>query len=433
MPNIDLCLPDPHPGQIAAFKVFRENRFTALRCGRRWGKTDFDKLITCNYVANGKFVGWFAPDYRRLIESSNELVATLAPIKLSSNKSEGTIRVLGGGRIDTWTLDDPNAGRSRKYHLVIIDEAAFTDDNMADVWERSIKPTLLDYRGKALVSSNTNGIDSKNFLYQICKSEKLKYGFEEYHGPTSQNPYMPADELVQLERNTHPLVWQQEYRAEFVDFGEVAFFGSDKLLVDGAGVEYPTHCDLVTTTIDTAVKAGSKNDATAAMHWALTLPTRTTPGSLVLLDWDMVQINASVLEAWIPGVADRQMELAGMCGARRVDGMWIEDTASGPMLIGQSRVKGIMAQEIPSQLAAKGKDARAMLAGSPVHREEVKFSRIAHDKHMMFKGVHQNHAWTQVIGFKIGDKDAATRSDDLLDTFCYGVILNLVDKRAYAK
>jgi hypothetical protein len=430
--EIDLVLPEPHPGQLAAWEVIRNNRFTAGRCGRRFGKTELAKIITSNAMARGQIVGWFAPDYKRLIESFNELTDLLKPIKRSSNKTDGTIRTITGGRVDTWTLLDPYAGRSRKYHWAIIDEAAFGPANTMDIWTKAIKPTLLDYRGKCLAISNTNGIASDNFLYQVCRSEKEKHGFAEFHAPSSANPYLSADELEDLERKTEPLIWQQEYLAEFVDFGGAAFFSGDKLLDGGIGVEYPTHCDLVTTTIDTAVKAGSKNDASAAMHWAVIEETRNAPPRVILLDWDMIQVRADFLESWIPGVMDRQMELARMCGARRVDGAWIEDAASGPMLIGQTKTKGYQAQEIPSQLTAKGKDPRAMLAASPVYRGEVKFSRFAHDKTMNFKGVTQNHAWTQVTGFKIGDKDAATRADDLLDTFTYGVILNLVDQRAYA-
>ena len=72
-------------------------------------------------------------------------------------------------------LEDENAGRSRKYHRVIIDEGAFTKPKqMIDTWERSIMPTLLDYNGRALVMSNTSGIDPDNFLYAICHEKRFE-------------------------------------------------------------------------------------------------------------------------------------------------------------------------------------------------------------------------------------------------------------------
>jgi hypothetical protein len=72
------------------------------------------------------------------------------------------IRTKTGGRLDFWTLENSIAGRGRRYHRAVIDEGAFTKDgdnktngSMMEVWEKSIKPTLYDYRGEALVCSNT--------------------------------------------------------------------------------------------------------------------------------------------------------------------------------------------------------------------------------------------------------------------------------------
>ena len=71
----------------------------------------------------------------------------LDPIKKSGSKVDGVIHAISGGRVDFWTLNNPNAGRSRRYHGVIIDEAAFAEDDLQAIWERAIKPALLDYRG----------------------------------------------------------------------------------------------------------------------------------------------------------------------------------------------------------------------------------------------------------------------------------------------
>ena len=72
-----------------------------------------------------------------------------------------------------------------------------------------------------------------------------------------------------------------------------------------------------------------------------------------------------------------------------------------------------------------GKDIRAINASGPVYRGEVKFSDIAYNKVMGYKGATRNHLWSQVVGFRVGDKDAARRADDLLDTFTYAVAITL--------
>ena len=134
-------------------------RFNAVRCGRRWGKTKLAESILTQYPAGGQCWGLFAPDYRILSETYRDLEAVLRPITESSSKTDGIIRLVTDGRIDFWTLNNPKAGRSRRYHGVIVDEAAFAGSDMHDVWMKAIAPTLLDYGGVGWALSTPNGID----------------------------------------------------------------------------------------------------------------------------------------------------------------------------------------------------------------------------------------------------------------------------------
>lgn len=421
MGNTDIILPTLFPAQAEAYRVFRSSRRTAIRCGRRWGKTDFGKVIACDSVIRSKNIGWFAPDYKIQSEAFSELAATLDPIKKSSSKVDGLIRTTTNGRIDFWTLENERAGRSRKYHGIIIDEGAFGKDNVTDIWEKSIEPTLLDYQGWALVLSNTNGVDPANFFYRICTDPK--YGFTEYHAPTSTNPYMPVSELERLKREKHPLVWRQEYLAEFVDFSGTAFFLEEWLLENGQPVPYPTVCDSVFAVMDTAVKTGSSNDGTAVSYWA---SSQFVGHPLVCLDWDLIQIDGAMLETWIPTVRKRLEDLSRECRARfGVRGIFIEDAQSGSILLQQCAMRGIPAEALPQTQTSLGKDGRAWNASGAVSQGKVKWSRYAFDKPTVFKGTSRNHMLAQVYGFRLGDKDAAKRSDDLLDTFCYAVIVAL--------
>jgi hypothetical protein len=440
--HIEIALPTLHPGQVAAFREFQACDLLAVRCGRRWGKTDFGKVLASDRSLRGHPVGWFAPDYRIMAEAYNEIVDTLEPAKKSSSKMEGIIRTVTGGRIDFWTLENERAGRSRKYKLAIVDEGAFTKPNMMAIWEQSIKPTLLDLGGKCIVLSNANGVAPDNFLHQICT--EAKYGFREYHAPTSQNPHVPhrlageadaawqarrEETFAKLKRDNHPLVYQQEYLAEFVDFSGVAFFGREALLVNGQPVAWPKGCDSVFAVIDSAVKSGREHDGTAVSYWAHS--TFGTP--LIGLDWDVVSIDGAMLEEWVPGVQKRLEFFAHTCRARYgAQALWIEDAQSGSILLQQCAARGIEAEALPAQLTAAGKDARAINASGPVHRGEVKISEYAFEKVVEFKGQARNHFLTQLFGFRVGDKDAAKRADDLLDTFTYAVAISLGDSEGIA-
>jgi hypothetical protein len=419
-------LPTPHPDQVRALSV--PGRHKAIRCGRRWGKTLLAETMACEMAIDGKLIGWFAPEYKFLSEAYGDIVDFLSPLIYRSSKMDGVIRLTTGGRIDFWSLDNPRAGRSRRYHQVIIDEAAFCKPDMIEVWRKSIEPTLLDYRGSALAASNTNGDDPGNFFWRLC-NEPDKWGFTEYHAPSRNNPYLPADEIDALRERTHPLVFRQEYLAEFVDFGGDSFFSQASLLDENSQpVEFPKLCDGVFAVIDTAIKDGKAHDGTAVLYCA-TSQHYGVP--LTLLDYDTLQIPGSLLEEWLPGVYKRLEELARSCGAIRGSlGVWIEDKGSGTILLQQARRRGWMANAIESKLTDLGKDARAINVSGYVHRGMVKICRTAYQRTMVFKDVSRNHLLGQIIGYRVGI-DAGHGTDDLLDCFTYSVAIALGDAKGF--
>jgi hypothetical protein len=416
-------LPMLHEDQLRCHAV--EARFKAVRCGRRWGKTLFGETIAANDAVRGRYVGWFAPEYKFLSEAYADLVTMLAPVLWSSSKTDGLIRTTAGGRIDFWSLDNPNAGRSRRYHKVILDEAAFSKPNTIDTWRKAIRPTLVDFRGSVLALSNTNGIDPQNFFYAICNEPK--YGFKEYHAPTSANPYMPREELEEIEANTHPLVFQEQYLADFVDWSGSAFFSQVSLL-DGNAKPYawPQRCDAVFATIDTAVKDHKKHDGTGVIYWAR---DRFTGIPLMMLDYDVLQIEGSLLETWLPKVNEHLIFLAKACGARRGSlGSFIEDKASGTILLQQARRRQFMASPIDMALTTLGKDARCINVSGYVHRGEVKISATAYDRLITYKEVYRNHLLAQIVGYRVGVDQG---EDDLLDCFTYGIAIALGDAKGF--
>ncbi len=430
--TIEVVLPTLHADQVRAFRL--EGKYKAIRCGRRWGKSELAKVVVCNAVIRGQSVGWFTPDYKIQSEAFNEMTEILDPVVTNTNANAGLIRTMMNGRIDFWTLENERAGRSRRYHLVVIDEAAFTKSNMMSIWNLAIQPTLLDYDGDALVLSNTNGNDPQNFFYQICNESK--HGFVVYHAPTTANPLLPlrksketdaewkqrrAEMEAALIRDHHPLVYQQEYLAEFVDWSGVAFFSIEKLLYNARPVEYPKICDYIFAVIDSAVKTGRDNDGTAVVYCAY---TKYPEPHLVFLDWDLQQIEGALLETWLPLVFKHCEELATKCRARYGSaGAWIEDKASGMVLLQQAIRREWPAHAIDSKLTSVGKSERAISVSGYVHRDLVKLSEVAYNRTSSYKGVTRNHFVSQVTGFRIGVKDQI--DDDLLDCFAYAIALSL--------
>jgi hypothetical protein len=427
--EIVVTLPVPHIDQLRAFEAMHwygpdPVRFSIVRCGRRWGKTELLGTIGCTDVANGKYVGYFAPDYKRMLPFYKFCAKKLLPITISSSQQSGIITAIGGGSLEHWTLNDSHAGRSRKYHTVLIDEAAFAGPEMMDIWRNAIKPTLLDYNGRCIVASNTNGIDQEQWFWKICHGQMEGTVFQEFHAPSSGNPYLPKEELADLEKNEHPLVWQQEYEAKFVDWSGDAFFRIEDLLVEKAPIDNPKRVDGIFCTIDTATKTGRENDATAVIYWAWNKIGDNFP--LIILDWDITQIEGAHLETWLPGVLDNCEEFARKFNSRGgVAGAFIEDKASGMVLLqnAERRWPG-RAHAISADLTALGKDGRALNVSGYVTRGKIKITKHAHDKVVVYKKTSRNHLTSQVSGYRYADKNPS-REDDLLDAFCYGPAIAL--------
>lgn len=418
-------LPKLHAKQYEIAKAFTEYPRIVMRCGRRFGKTTLFERTAGKQSFKGKKVGWFGPTYKLNLPSYKRLIRLLSPAIQAKSKIDQIIEMKSGGSIEFWTLQDEDAGRSRFYDLVLIDEGSLVQKGLRDIWEQAIAPTLLDRRGKAVMAGTPKGIDPDNYFYEACTDPSL--GWKEFHVPTASNPMLDAEAVAKLKDEYPPLVYQQEYLAQFVDWNGAAFFAEHAMLVDGHPIDYPSTCDYVYAVIDTALKDQLEHDGTAVTYFAR---NKYVGEPLAILDWDILQIEGALLEEWLPTVVKRLEELAKQTKARHGHvGMWIEDKASGIVLLQQAKRHGLPAHPIDSKLTDLGKEGRALSVSGYVYRGEVKFTRFAHEKVTSFKGQTRNHLLAQVCGFRLGQK--TPHQMDLLDTFCYGVAIALGDADGY--
>lgn len=400
-----------------------------LRAGRRFGKTTLFEDGSGNWAANKLSVGWFSPNYKLLRPSYMRILKAVRPIVANANRMDGIIELHGGGSIEFWTLNDPDAGRSRKYHKVVVDEAGLVATGLRDIWEQAIAPTLLDYNGDAYMTGTPKGEDPEAYFYEACTDKAL--GWNEHHASTYDNPTLSAEAVAKIKDTTPPLVFRQEYLAEFVNWNGVQFFELAKLLGDdGHPVDMPLHVEKVFAVVDTALKTGTDNDGTAVTYYALNRMNVASP--LTVLDWDIVQLEGAALETWLPSVYTRLEELAQLTKAMHGSvGAFIEDKGSGTVLLQQAARRGWDAYPIDSKLTSVGKDERALSVSGYVYRGLVKVCGYAYHKVKEYKQRSANHFLKQVLGFVLADKDAAKRADDLLDTFTYGIAIALGNGEGY--
>lgn len=190
-------------------------RFNVLNCGRRFGKTLFGLNRAKQTLQKEQPVGWFAPTYKLMIEVWIEARRAFAGEIVSANKTEMRMELKNGAIFDMWTLDNPDAGRGRKYARVIIDEAAMVK-NLLDAWQSSIRPTLTDLKGDAWFLSTPRGRNGFWQLYQLG-IEPAETEWACWQMPTAANPYIDATEIEAARQMLPALTFEQEYLAVFLE------------------------------------------------------------------------------------------------------------------------------------------------------------------------------------------------------------------------
>lgn len=207
-----MTLTRPHKDQR---KILREaGRFHVVNCGRRWGKTILGLQLACETALHGYPVGWFAPEYKYLAEAWREVKGTLKAVIARVNDTEKRIELKTGGLIEGWSFDkNPDAGRSRRYKRVVIDEAAHTD-TLESAWTRAIRPTLTDFKGDAWFLSSPNG---KNYFHTLHARGGQLPGWRSWTRTSKDNPLLDPAEIESARLDLPDLIFRQEYLAEFLD------------------------------------------------------------------------------------------------------------------------------------------------------------------------------------------------------------------------
>ena len=94
----EIFLGTMHRGQVAAYRALQGSQLKVLRCGRRFGKTDYAKMWIGQGLVQGEECAWFAPQHRTWSEVYQELANSLSPILDTSSRGSAVMRFKTGGR-----------------------------------------------------------------------------------------------------------------------------------------------------------------------------------------------------------------------------------------------------------------------------------------------------------------------------------------------
>lgn len=196
-------LPTPHINQSKILES--DKRFRVVMCGRRFGKSELSQILAVSYAVKGLQVAYITPTYGLAKVFFGRLTESLP---FPKNKSDLKIDFTNGGQVEFFTGERLDNLRGRKFHLVIIDEASFIPD-LENGWNNSIRPTLTDYKGKAVFLSTPKG---KNYFYSLFmkagENDWASFKFTSY-----DNPHIDPKEIDDARMQLPEVVFEQEYMA----------------------------------------------------------------------------------------------------------------------------------------------------------------------------------------------------------------------------
>lgn len=218
-----------HPGQL---DVFRDKaRFKVVAAGRRWGKTRFAavELLTkalqehCwinrhKRSLQGVECWYVAPTYDQAKDIVWQTLKDLAGDLITKTwENDGKLRLANGRHIQIKGSDRPDRLRGVGLSHVVLDEYA---SMKPQTWETILRPTLADVAGSATFIGTPLG---KNHFYDLYKSAYQKPNWCAYHFISTDNPFLPTEEIQEARETIPREVFLQEFEASFEQSNQLIF------------------------------------------------------------------------------------------------------------------------------------------------------------------------------------------------------------------
>lgn len=186
-------------------------RYNVLDCGRRYGKTDMLETLVAETALQGQPAAYLTPIYPMAEEVYNTLSYKLD--RVITRRVQGhRLELSTGGVIDIWSMDGgADRMRGRRYRRVCLDEVAMRADLLA-IWERVVRPTLIDFEGDAWFASTPR---RGGGFEELFKRGKTDPEWRSWQLPTHLNPHIPPAELVKAKEEMSEQAYRVEILAEF--------------------------------------------------------------------------------------------------------------------------------------------------------------------------------------------------------------------------
>lgn len=204
--------------------VFKDStRFKIVAAGRRCGKSRLSAvtlLIEALNCPEGSSVMYVAPTIGQARTIIWDLLHDLGrQVIKSSHVNNLEITLINGRKILVRGADNPDSLRGVSLVYVVLDECAFIKE---DVWQKIIRASLSDKKGRALFISTPSG---RNWFYDVFKlgKEEEDEEWKSWHFTTEDNETIDPKEIEAAKRTLSSFAFKQEYLSSFDTAGSDVF------------------------------------------------------------------------------------------------------------------------------------------------------------------------------------------------------------------
>ena len=200
-----------------------DKRFKVVAGGRRLGKSRLSAitlLIEGLKCPEGSAVMYIAPTLGMARTIMWELLHDLGRSVIKSSHSNNLeILLINGRRILVRGADNPDSLRGVSLTYVVLDECAFVKP---DTWQKIIRASLADKKGRALFISTPAG---RNWFYDVYQLglEGTDEEWKSWHYTTRDNETIDPKEIEAAERTLSSFAFRQEFLSSFDTAGADLF------------------------------------------------------------------------------------------------------------------------------------------------------------------------------------------------------------------
>jgi len=207
-------------------------RYRVVVSGRRWGKTELEKIESVQEFGTPGKVWYVAPTYDMGREILWEPLRAMIPRAwLAKDPHETRMEMLSiwGCHFSVKSADRPDRLRGRGVRKLLMDEFQDWDRGMS-VWEEVLQPMLLTTNGTALIAGTPKHFNHLYDLWQRGQSTDTRYAaWHSWQFKTADAPHIAQDMLNQMRQEMDARTFRQEFEASFEGMSGRAYYAFSRV------------------------------------------------------------------------------------------------------------------------------------------------------------------------------------------------------------